>query len=406
MIKNIGKLTTVLNETLPFSRLANLANVVLTSLLLLLCVGCGGSDSSNSNNKENTPYTYQMPLSVDDWEVSHLDEVNIDEPLITDMMNHIYKYNKSWKIDSVAIVKNGKLVFDELIRHKLDYVDKDEGNKDINQHYMASVTKSVTSALLGIAIDKTPQLSIEDKMLSYFPEYNDIKYMDDRKSEVTIKNLLTMRHGFEFDEGATLRKIVKNSKDYVKGFLDQPMEHEPGNVFRYSSFASIALGDIVTKTTNIPVKDFAQTYLFTPLNIDIKLWLETPIGRTNTGYGLWLSTRDMAKFGQLFLQKGQWQGEQIISPYWVELSTKKQFDLPSEYPTDGYGFQWWTTDYDIADKTIETYFADGNGGQFIIVVPKLELVTIFTGSNYNDYGDNARQKDVLMKNYILPAILQ
>lgn len=380
--------------------------LILSLMLLLFTSGCGGSSSDNSASKKNTSYEYQMPASVDDWNIGHLSEVSVDETLITEMMNHIYQYNKSWKIDSVAIVKNGTLVFDELIRSKLDYVDKEEKNKDINQHYMASVTKSVTSALLGIAIDKNPQLTIDDKVLNYFPEYNDIKHLDDRKREVSIKNLLTMRHGFVFDEGKTLNSIVKNSKDYVKGFLDQPMEHEPGNVFRYSSFASIALGDIVTKTTNIPVKYFAQTYLFTPLNIDIKLWLETPIGRTNTGYGLWLSTRDMAKFGQLFLQKGQWQGEQIISPYWVELSTKKQFDLPPEYPTDGYGFQWWTTDYDIADKTIETYFADGNGGQFIIVVPELELVTIFTGSNYNDYGDNARQKDVLMKNYILPAILQ
>lgn len=297
----------------------------------------------------------------------------------------------------------GKLVFDENIRAELDYVDTNEGNSDLNKHYMASVTKSFASALIGIALDQQPSYTLDEPVLNFYTQYAAFENEHDWKHQSTLKNFLTMRHGFKADD--SLIDGLDSNSDFIKTLFDQPVGAQPGTKFQYSSLVSIALGDIASKITNMPTRDFAQTYLFDPLNIEEPKWLLTPKGRANTGYGLWLSTRDMAKFGQLYLQQGEWQGEQIISSQWVTMSTKQHVTLEEGYLVNGYGFQWWTESHYVSGEVIEMYFAGGNGGQFIVVVPELDLVTVLTGHNYNAYKETRRTMQMFMREYILPSIL-
>ncbi len=377
-----------------------------TLLTLALIAGCGGG-GKNSKKQPNSiditsQYNYQIPnIENDGWQVAHLSDVGIDEQSITNMVRGLFE-NNTGKTDAIAIIKNGKLVLDVNIRTELDYVDEAEGNTDINKHYMASATKSFASALIGIALHQQPSYTINEPVLNFYTEYSSFKYDHDWKYQSTIKNFLTMRHGF--DASDSLIDDLDGNDDFVKAMLDQPMKDLPGSQFQYSSLASIVIGDITEKITNTPTHEFAQSYLFDPLNIEKPRWLKTPKGKTNTGYGLWLSTRDMAKLGQLFLQNGQWQGEQVIPQEWVKLSTE-QHVTPEDYAVDGYGFQWWIKDYKIDGEHINTYFAGGNGGQFIVVSPQLELVVLHTGHNYNSYYATRENLRKLMANYILPSIL-
>jgi len=386
--------------------------------VLIICISlpdCGGSSDKTTVSTKNptttsTNYIYQVPKNNNDgWNVGDIQDQSIKLNFLASMMNAIHRGTYT-KIDSILIVRNNTLVFDELIRTKLDDRDQFIENTNLRVHSMQSTTKSFASALIGIAIDKGYINSVNQTFYNSFTEYNSFDNWDARKGQITLQNILTMRHGLLWDEWNTdysdasnsLGSTYRNSNDYVKHLLDLPIDSKPGTTFAYSTIASVALGAFVENNSAMQLEDFADTYLFNPLGITSHRWSFTPVGRAHTGGGLWLSGRDMLKFGQLYLNSGSWNGQQIISQVWVDESLKRRVHLNFSY-SDGYGYQWWSKDYNIAGQgMVETFFTAGNGGQFIYLIPSKDAVVALTGGNYE--SPLMYQADTLMQQYIIPAL--
>lgn len=193
------------------------------------------------------------------------------------------------------------------------------------------------------------------------------------------------------------------SPDPIRYVLERPLVAAPGEQFAYDTGISIALGRIIQKVSGMPTDKFAEKYLFGPLGISDYYWAKLPNDLVETGGGLFLRPRDMAKIGLLFLNGGQWQGKQIISEQWVRESTKNYIDaaqIPAWVQANGYGYQWWLGSFNLGNRVIESYSARGRGGQFIFVFPEQKIVAVFTGLNDNILMNQPLD---MLQRYILPA---
>jgi len=267
-------------------------------------------------------------------------------------------------IDSVVVIRHGKLVYEAYPNPK--YAPED-------MHLLYSVTKSFTSALIGIAIEEGFIENINQKVVEFFPEWN-IKNLDPRKQALTIEHLLTMSCGFEWegpDDNYHTWGEANRSGNPIKYVLDQPMASEPGTEWVYNGGCSHILSAILTKNTGLSTLEFARKYLFEPLGITEVKWPKDPQGVYYGGQDIWLTPRDMAKFGQLFLNMGVWEGQQIIPADWIARSTKTHLT----HDLGGYGYQWWT----FPQSGI--YYAAGAYEQKIYVIPDLDMVVVFTADN-------------------------
>ena len=268
---------------------------------------------------------------------------------------------------SLLVVKNGYLVFEE-------YYSRGSREKYAEVH---SVTKSFTSALIGIALDKGYLNSVDQKLVDFFPEYITDE-SDPMKKEISIRHLLTMSAGFKWnDRGPSMRNWYLSS-NWVKSAIQLPQENTPGDIFNYNSSTSHLLSAILSKSSETNTLDFAKQYLFEPLGIQSAYWHQDQQGYYIGGFGLGLSARDLAKFGFLYLNNGYWNGRNIVSESWVNESTSQQiqaFNHPI-YGKFGYGYQWWVKKVDDC----KSYRARGKRGQFIVVVPELDLVIAVTSN--------------------------
>jgi CubicO group peptidase (beta-lactamase class C family) len=266
---------------------------------------------------------------------------------------------------SLLIVKNGYLVFEK-------YYSWGSREKYAVVH---SVTKSVTSALIGIALDKGYLISVDQKLIEFFPEYF-TNNLDPRKKEITLKQLLTMSAGFRWNDRGPMMRSWYLSSDWAKHTIRLPQENNPGDVFKYNSSISHLLSIILSKSSKISTLDFAKRNLFEPLGIKSAYWRSDPQGHYIGGFGLGLSARDLAKFGFLYLNNGYWNGQSIVPEHWVKESTDpkiKAFSNPI-YGTFSYGYQWWIKEVDGCFS----YRAWGRRGQFLVIVPELDLVIAVT----------------------------
>jgi CubicO group peptidase (beta-lactamase class C family) len=269
-------------------------------------------------------------------------------------------------IHSLMLIRNGYVVADTTF-----YPYDGQAVHDV-----ASVTKSVMTTLIGIAADQG-KLDLDAPMASFFPDRT-IANLDARKEAITVRHLVSMssglncvRDGYEND---TVHRMHA-SPDFVQFALDLPMAWEPGSNFVYCSPAIHLLSPILQRATGMTAMAFARQYLFDPLGIGEATWERDPQGNY-AGWGdLALHPRDMAKIGLLYLQKGRWEGEQIISRDWVEEATAVQLWGPNEDP---YGYGWWLT------PDMEGVFrADGRGGQHIIVLPQWDMILVTTGGGFD-----------------------
>jgi len=235
-------------------------------------------------------------------------------------------------------------------------------------HVMHSLSKSFTSTAVGLAVAEG-KLSVDDPVLKFFPEDAPEKPSDKLKA-MRVRDLLTMSTGHE-----TEPKFTPDTP-WVKTFLAQPVPHKPGAHFLYNSPGSHMLAAIVGKVTGQTVLDYLKPRLFEPLGIENPEWGTSPQGNTLGGWGLKVRTEDIAKFGQLYLQKGQWNGKQLIPTAWVEQATSKQVSNGSDPTKDwdqGYGFQFWRCRHGA-------YRGDGAFGQFCIVLPEQDAVVAITAN--------------------------
>jgi CubicO group peptidase (beta-lactamase class C family) len=248
-------------------------------------------------------------------------------------------------------------------------------------HTMQSISKTVTSVTIGIAmLRKEFPAELDAPILKYFDH---VANVDDRKRRITLRHLLTMTAGLEWNEDVAYNDpknsadVMEFKHDWVQYVIDQPMAAEPGKAFVYSSGVTQLLSHIFKKVTGKNVDDYAAEYLFKPLGMRYH-WKHSPTGLPDTEGGLYLSSPDLAKIGFLFLKSGMWDGKQIVSPEWVKASTMPAVSVKDEGRNWKYGFQWWLQPY---GKSPERYAwaARGFGGQELRVAPELQLITVFTG---------------------------
>ncbi len=367
------------------------AFLAIVALALSACGG--GSSGSPPPPPPPASFTYTVPTDVGDgWQVANLADEGLETQRIVDMMNDILDGTYPG-IDSVAIIRNNKLVHYWYDRNReIDRFDDWVGNRDRERHILHSTSKSFTSALIGIAIDQGHIASTQVRFLDLF-SYTSYDNWDPRKADIALEDALTMRLGIEWDEWSLpytnpnndLVFLETNNTDWPKALLDRRMRYDPGSRFAYNTAATIAIGKALQNATGIPMAEYADSYLFYPMQITDAVWGTTPQGLPNGGSGLFLKTRDLAKFGQLYLDGGTWQGQQLISADWIADSVVRRVDLSGIATfSHGYGFQWWLDSLPFGTQILETWVTSGYGGQYIFVVPGLELVVAFTAHNYEN----------------------
>jgi CubicO group peptidase (beta-lactamase class C family) len=317
---------------------------------------------------------------TDEWQMSPAESQGMDSEQLKQINEYVKE--KLPGTTSVLIVRNGYIVFEE-------YYQREKGDL----RYLGSVTKSITSALIGIAIQEGYIAGVDEKMLSFFPEF-DSDALDPQVREITIRHLLTNTAGFGPD------MFGRALPDKIQRMLESPLKSEPGDEFAYNSTTSNLLSMIITKTTGLMALEFGEEYLFEALGISDLHWSDM-IHYTYGSTGLRLTTRDMAKIGYLYLNEGMWDGSQIIPKEWVVESTKKQIEVfePEYWLSDGYGYQWWIT----SANGHPCYVAWGGEGQHICVIPDLNMVTAITGIDLDAFTKKYLQ---IINDFILPSIME
>lgn len=358
--------------SLNFNTTQSSNKIIILLFMLGFIYGCSVQPNPTTPVTESTSY----------WPRSTPEDVGMDSVLLAEMLETIQRDRS--KIDSVLVIRSGKLVLDAY-NHPFS-----EGQK----HNLFSITKSVLSALIGIAIEQGYIENLNQTVLEFFPDRS-INNLDQRKEAMTLEDLITMTSGIKCRDsyvynGIGLREM-RDTDDWLQHVLDLPMEAPPGAQFEYCNGASLLLSAVLQEAAGMKTADFARQNLFLSLGIDDFDWNESPEGVTTGWSGLHLQPVDIARFGQLFLNEGIWGGEQVIMPDWVKISTQQHVAGTLQ---DGYGYYWWIV-------SPEMYMGLGYGGQFLIVLPEEQIVVVFTSSlSEQDFYLPQR----LMEKFILPAI--
>lgn len=338
-------------------------------------------------------YRYSEPEKLKDgWETTSLLSLNVDTSRIYQLFSQMK--NGKHKVHSILLVKNGQLVIEE-------YFDDYTVNK---QHDLRSVTKSITSLLMGIALDKGFIGSIDDPFSKYINQPTPRKNQDSRKEQITIRHLLTMSTGLDCNDWDRKSKgqedRVYRQDDWLQYFLDLPMITDPGTVSSYCTMGQVLATEIISRSSGMTIDSFAEQYLFRPLNIENVSWGHTSKKEVlASGKRLYMTPRDMAKIGQLILNNGEWNGEQLVSEEWIQESTSAKTTITGME----YGFLWWNIPLRANETTFTTIAATGNGGQYIFVNPELDMAAVFTGGAYNSQEDKfpfAIMQDIFIHTFI------
>ncbi|MCX7771585.1 MAG: beta-lactamase family protein [Clostridia bacterium] len=360
----------------------SLAVLFLISTLLL----------SSCGQTQQTPLTPTLTASPhakvydgNQWSLSTPAEQKVEEKLLKEMEKRIDENYPN--INATLLIRHGRIVYEKYYN----------GNTADTFNPVYSVTKSVTSALVGIALREGFLKSLDQTVLEFLPEYAE-EGLDPLKKEITLWNALTMTGGLKTVDTDYYSWFSK--EDWFKYVLDRPMSSKPGEEFEYNTGLTHLLSGVLTKATSMSTKDFADKYLFKALDINDYNWDTDPKGFYGGGHLLSLTPRDMAKFGFLYLHGGKWGEKQVVPADWVRESVTKKVSAGSS----DYGYLWWISTCDDAanKRTLETFFASGYGGQYIMVVPDLDLIFVITADadrRAKDGSDTA----ALLKDYIVPA---
>ncbi len=310
-------------------------------------------------------------------------------------------------IDGMVITRHGKLVYQKNYTHDYDkiYGDNAREKSGLNAldpggpynyynpwwhpyyhrgdlHSLQSVTKTITSVIIGVATARKEFPDLSTPVLSFF-DTTSIKNIDDRKRRMTIRHLLTMTSGFEWNENLHYSdprndcSRMEASFDWIEYVINKPMAIEPGQSFNYNSGSSELLSYIFRKATGKDIEEYASQYLFSPLGIDHYFWKRIPTGLVDTEGGLYLSATDLAKIYYLFLKGGEWNGRQLVTKEWVKASVTPTITVGQGVK---YGYKWWLFEYGI-DNSKLAWTGSGFGGQWPIIIQEYDIVAVFTGWN-------------------------
>jgi CubicO group peptidase (beta-lactamase class C family) len=342
--------------------------LLFTIVILVLTsqVGCGHS----TEELEAVHYT---PLLGDDWKVSTPAEQGLDPMLVAKLYHNAAELETLY---ALLVVKNGYLIAEGYFN----------GGSVDEMFDRASATKSFTSALVGIALDRGCLTSVEQKMIDFFPEYAG-QIDDPRKEQITIRDLLQMRGGYPDEEYTPPYMEILYFSDnwhHVPHLVDFPLTSDPGTKFQYSNLTSHLLAVIVARACDTDLRSYAQEHLFSPMDAEVGDWYPDADAYRMGGMGIFVSARDMAKFGLLFLNDGEYEGERVLSADWVRDShqrysekIKRGGEISSRYGSFrdiGYGYQWWSAR--VGGHNFD--YAAGHGGNYIILLGELDMIIVTT----------------------------
>jgi len=326
--------------------------------LLLTLTGC----IADKNLK--LPYSGFNPSQLNDgWVISTPNDQGLDEIKLEQIYRTLFDEAEFTSIRSLLLVRHGNLVGEAYFRDTTDQT---------RPHHIQSVTKSVASLLVGIAIDQDSLVGVDVRAYDLLPESFDNV---EAKRNITLGDLLTMRDGLGFDNGSDNDALIYQASNSLRYILGKDLVNQPGTTFHYNDGAPTVSLAMIQQATEQNITNFAVENLFSPLGISDYHWELHPDGLAYGGYGLWLLPRDMAKIGLLCLDEGSWQGNQIVTTEWLLEST--QTHVPDASPTP-YGYYWWIL------EGHNGYRAYGHGGQMIIVLTDLDLVAVITADSNAD----------------------
>lgn len=308
------------------------------------------------------------------------------------------------KIGSVLIARHGKLIYES-------YFDGDAtALRDTR-----SATKSITDVLVGIAIDEKKLSGVDALILPMLPEHaRKLQNPDPRKNKITVEDFLTMSSALECDDWNDASRGNEERmylvEDWAQFILDLPIRGRMhvgekvdtppyGRYFSYCTGGAFTLSEVLAKATGERTDHYAQEKLFSPLGIHDEQWVYSPLDIPQTGGGLRLTSRDLMKIAQLYLDGGKWQGERIVSGDWVRTSTEPHAQIDDQTE---YGYLWWLKAFKSQGKSYPAFFMSGNGGNKIVVFPELDVTVVITSTNYSTRGMH-EQTEKLLTDYILPA---
>lgn len=360
--------------------------------LLLLSLTAGFAQSIEKPLQKNDQWITGSPASA------HLEDAILKQ-LDTAILDGKFK-----QINSVLIARGGKLVYEKYYN----------GYTADSLHNTRSASKSITGMLIGLAIQHNFIPSEKTAVLPYFEDKKPLQHADVRKEEITIKDLLTMSSLLECDDFNQFSRGNEERmyliEDWVRFYLDLPVKgfaawtQKPadapyGRSFSYCTAGVVTLGGVLEKASGMKVDTFAQQYLFAPLGISTYQWQYTPLGLPMTGGGLQLSSRDYLKLAQLYLNKGSWQEKQILSPAWVEQSTRPH---ASYVPNMDYGYLFWIGEFGPEEEKYTTYYMAGAGGNKIAVIPALDVALVLSSTLFGQGGAH-QQTEKILNEYIIPS---
>jgi CubicO group peptidase (beta-lactamase class C family) len=371
-------------------------------------------ESSPNAPQDSYLYQYQVPeATLDGWPTASLVEVGLREAPFASLMEELHRLGEH-EVHSILVAKEGKLVFEEYFPGLTFSLARYTGGTGFDRddtHNLASVTKSFTTTLVGIAIDRGYIDSVEEPVFDFFPEHGDLVEEDPRREAMTLEDLLSMMSGILWNDLGTYsyedprNDLIQmfNSQDPIRFALSKDLYFPPGTFFDYCNANTNILGEIVSRAVGQRLDAFARDALFTPLGISQAQWQMLPNDVVFASGDLRLRPRDMAKFGELFLRMGSWGGEEVVSRGWIEVATDRHVDISDiGGGADAYGYGWWHWDLYSGGKVYRSYQASGWGGQWIVVIPEEDLVVVSTGGNY--FRAELMPLQIMLTQYILSAL--
>jgi len=324
----------------------------------------------------------------------HIDKLKLDSAIMKADRIIVSDSRVFFKnVESLIVYSQGEIKFEKYYN----------GFSKDSLHQIQSQTKSIMALLMGIAIDKGYIKSENEPVRFYFPDY----FNDDNqpKSKVTIRDLLTMSAGFEWEEMLPLNDAKNdnanmfNSGNWLQYALSRPMAQKPFTEFKYNSGCPMIMAGIIEKATKMKLDEFANKYLFKPLGIVKFRWLKDQTGFCHAGGGLFLKPRDVLKIGELVLNNGRRNNNQIISENWIQKATSSY--LATSFDTSTYGYFWWIREMKINEgKTTKMVSSEGAGGQKLYIFPDYKLIIAFTERNYS----TPQVSPIFIKESILPLL--
>jgi CubicO group peptidase (beta-lactamase class C family) len=348
--------------------------------------------------------TFSPAQTASDWSHTGLAASGFSDPKLRAMEDTI-RAGEFKKIGSVLIARHGKLVYES-------YFDGDAATLRDTR----SATKSITDVLLGIAIGEGKLSGVDGRILTLLPDHaRKIQNPDPRKANITVEDFLTMSSPLECDDWNDASRGNEERmylvEDWAQFVLDLPIrgrmhlgeQADPppyGRYFSYCTGGVFTLSEVLEKVTGTRTDRYAQEKLFAPLGIEHVQWVYSPMNVPQTGGGLRLTSRDLLKIAQLYLDGGRWQDKRIVDESWVKTSTQPHARIDE---TTEYGYLWWLKSFTSGEKTYPAFYMTGNGGNKVVAIPALDMTVVITSTNYNTRGMH-EQTEKILTDYVLASV--